>query len=61
MGKDGTCKIFRGDNFELVDSLSLGSNADHVGYDPATKYLYVGIGAFKFQDRSAGYYRYAHQ
>jgi DNA-binding beta-propeller fold protein YncE len=45
-GKDGTCKIFRGDNFELVDSLSLGSNANHVGYDPATKYLYVGIGAF---------------
>jgi len=43
-GKDGTCKIFRGDNFELIDSLSLGTNPNHVGYDPATKYLYVGIG-----------------
>jgi DNA-binding beta-propeller fold protein YncE len=43
-GKDGTGKIFRGDNFELIDSLSLGTNANHVGYDPATKYLYVGIG-----------------
>jgi hypothetical protein len=43
-GKDGTCKIFRGDNFEFIDSLPLGTNANHVGYDPATKYLYVGIG-----------------
>jgi DNA-binding beta-propeller fold protein YncE len=43
-GKDGSAKIFRGDNFELFDSLSLGTNPNHVGYDPATKYLYVGIG-----------------
>jgi DNA-binding beta-propeller fold protein YncE len=43
-GTDGTCKIFSGDNFRFVDSLSLGTNANHVGYDPATKYLYVGIG-----------------
>jgi len=43
-GKDGTVKSFRGDSFELLDSLSIGTNADHVGYDQATKYLYVGIG-----------------
>jgi len=43
-GKDGTCKIFSGDTFKLIDSLPLGTNANHVGYDPATKYLYVGIG-----------------
>jgi hypothetical protein len=43
-GKDGSAKIFRGDNFELIDSLSLGTNPNHVGYDPASKYLYVGIG-----------------
>ncbi len=43
-GKDGSGKIFRGDNFELIDSLSLGTNANHVGYDPGTKYVYVGIG-----------------
>ena len=42
--KDGTVKSFRGDSFELLDSLSIGTNADHVGYDQATKYLYVGIG-----------------
>ena len=43
-GKDGTVKTFRGDSFELLDSLSIGTNPDHVGYDQATKYLYVGIG-----------------
>src|SRR5436190_5053612 len=43
-GKDGTVKIFRGDNLELLDSLSIGVNADHVGYDQMTKYLYVGAG-----------------
>jgi len=43
-GTDGTCKIFRGDDFKLIDSLILGTNANHVGYDPASKYLYVGIG-----------------
>jgi hypothetical protein len=43
-GKDGTVKIFRGDNFELLDSFSSGTNPNHVGYDPAAKYFYVGIG-----------------
>jgi DNA-binding beta-propeller fold protein YncE len=43
-GKDGSAKISRGDNFELIDSLSLGTNPNHVGYDPGGKYLYVGIG-----------------
>ena len=42
-GRDGTVKSFRGDSFELLDSLSIGTNADHVGYDQATKYLYVGV------------------
>jgi DNA-binding beta-propeller fold protein YncE len=42
-GRDGTVKIFRGDNLGLVDSLSIGTGADHVGYDQATKYLYVGV------------------
>jgi hypothetical protein len=43
-GKDGTVKIFSGDNFKLLDSLSIGGNADHVGYDQVTKDLYVGAG-----------------
>jgi DNA-binding beta-propeller fold protein YncE len=46
-GTDGTCKIFTGDTFKLIDSLPLGTDADHVGYDPATKYLYVGFGDAK--------------
>ncbi len=46
-GTDGTCKIFTGDTFKLVASLPIGTDADHVGYDPATKYLYVGFGDTK--------------
>src|SRR5215813_2028363 len=46
-GTDGTCKIFAGDTFKLIDSLPVGTDADHVGYDPATKYLYVGYGDAK--------------
>src|SRR6266851_3740733 len=46
-GTDGTCKIFTGDKFKLIDNLPLGTDADHVGYDPATKYLYVGFGDAK--------------
>jgi DNA-binding beta-propeller fold protein YncE len=42
-GRDGTVKSFRGDSFELLDSLSIGVDPDHVGYDHLTKYLYVGI------------------
>jgi DNA-binding beta-propeller fold protein YncE len=46
-GGDGTCKIYAGDTFQLIDSLPLGEDADHVGYDPATKYLYAGYGSTK--------------
>lgn len=46
-GTDGTCKVFRSDDFKLIDSLSLGTNANNMGYDPATKYLYVGVGDAK--------------
>ena len=46
-GKDGTCKIFDGGTFKLVDSLPLGTDANHVGYDPSTKILYVGFGDAK--------------
>jgi WD40 repeat protein len=46
-GTDGTCKIFAGETFKLIDSLPIGADADHVGYDPATKYLYIGFGDAK--------------
>lgn len=41
---EGTVKIFTGDTYKLLDSVPVGIDADHVGYDPATKYLYVGVG-----------------
>lgn len=46
-GTDGTCKIFAGDTFKLIGSLPIGPDADHVGYDPRTKYLYIGFGDAK--------------
>jgi YVTN family beta-propeller protein len=46
-GTDGTCKIFDAKTLKLMDSLTIGSDADHVGYDPGTKYLYVGVGDAK--------------
>jgi DNA-binding beta-propeller fold protein YncE len=46
-GDDGTCKIYAGDTFKLIDSMPLGTDADHVGYDPATKYLYAAYGDAK--------------
>jgi WD40 repeat protein len=46
-GTDGTCKIFDGQTFRLIESLQIGVDADHVGYDPETKYLYVGFGDAK--------------
>jgi DNA-binding beta-propeller fold protein YncE len=46
-GTDGTCKIFDAETFKLIDSLAIGEDADHVGYDPATKILYVGFGDAK--------------
>lgn len=46
-GTDGTCKIFGGSDYKSIDSLAVGADADHVGYDPTTKFLYVGTGDAK--------------
>jgi DNA-binding beta-propeller fold protein YncE len=43
-------KVFRGDDLSLIATVPLGVNPNHVGYDPATKYLYVG-----FRDARAGH------
>jgi len=48
-GGDGTYKVFSGADLKLLSSVPLGINPNHVGYDPATKYLYVG-----FRDASSG-------
>jgi DNA-binding beta-propeller fold protein YncE len=46
-GTDGTYKIFAGDTLKPINSFPVGEDADHVGYDPATKYLYIGTGDAK--------------
>jgi DNA-binding beta-propeller fold protein YncE len=43
-GGDGTCKVYDGDTFKLIENLAVGTDADHVSYDPVTKYLYVSYG-----------------
>ena len=45
-GGDGTCKIFAGDT-RSINSFAVGDDADHMGYDPTTKYLYIGTGDAK--------------
>ena len=49
-GDGGNYKVFRGDDLSLASTVPLGVNPNHVGYDPATKYLYVA-----FKDNNAGH------
>src|SRR2546422_9839021 len=43
-GDAGELKIFEGTNYSLVSTVKLLEDADSIGYDPATKYLYVDNG-----------------
>src|SRR6266481_1011991 len=43
-GDAGDVKIFDGTTYKLVSSVKLLEDADSVGYDPATKYLYIDNG-----------------
>src|ERR1700682_2276525 len=43
-GDAGELKIFDGTTYSLVSSAKLLEDADSIGYDPATKYLYVDNG-----------------
>ena len=49
-GDGGNYSVFRGDDLSLVAKVPLGINPNHVGYDPAAKYLYVA-----FRDANAGH------
>lgn len=44
-GEDGTLKMFDGGSYQLLKSVSLGSDADNVRFDPERKEVYVGYGA----------------
>jgi DNA-binding beta-propeller fold protein YncE len=43
-GGTGQLKIFSGHDYQLLKSVKLLPDADSIGYDPATKYLYVTNG-----------------
>jgi DNA-binding beta-propeller fold protein YncE len=43
-GDAGDLKIFDGKTYSLVSSVKLLEDADSIGYDPATKYLYIDNG-----------------
>jgi DNA-binding beta-propeller fold protein YncE len=43
-GDAGDLKIFDGTTYSLLSSVKLLEDADSIGYDPATKYLYVDNG-----------------
>lgn len=44
-GGDGACQFFDGKTYELVQTVSLKSDADNVRCDPATEQVYVGFGS----------------
>lgn len=41
---DGMVRVFRGDTFDLLDSIQLDLGPNRVAYDPHTNLLYVGYG-----------------
>ncbi len=43
-GTTGDLKIFDGTSYQLLSSVKLLEDADSIGYDPATKYLYIDNG-----------------
>lgn len=43
-GDAGDLKIFDGKTYRLLSSVKLLEDADSIGYDPATKYLYIDNG-----------------
>ncbi len=43
-GEAGDVKIFDGTAYRLLSSVKLLEDADSIGYDPATKYLYIDNG-----------------
>src|SRR5215472_15884140 len=41
---DGVVRVFKGDTFELLDTIQLDLGPNRVAYDPHTYLLYVGYG-----------------
>ena len=43
-GDDGMVRVFRGDTFELLDSIPLEPGPNRIVYEPKSKLVYVGYG-----------------
>lgn len=43
-GGDGTLKVFDGTTYQLTGTVTLAKDADSIGYDPSSKYLYIDNG-----------------
>ena len=43
-GADGALRIFTGADYKLIKTVKLLTDADSIGYDPATHYLYIDNG-----------------
>jgi DNA-binding beta-propeller fold protein YncE len=44
IGDDGMVRVFRGDTFQLLDSIELEPGPNRIVYDPNSKLIYVGYG-----------------
>lgn len=43
--KDGTCRVYDGDSFGLLQTIDYGEDADNIRFDAAGKQVYVGYGS----------------
>ncbi len=44
-GGNGSCKVFDGNSFRLLDTVEFSADADNIRYEPHTQQVYVGFGA----------------
>jgi WD40 repeat protein len=44
-GGDGSCKVFDGNSFGLLDTVKFSEDADNLRYEPQTRQVYVGYSA----------------
>jgi DNA-binding beta-propeller fold protein YncE len=43
-GEDGSLRIIDGDSYKILKTVKLRADADSIGYDPASRYLYIDNG-----------------
>jgi DNA-binding beta-propeller fold protein YncE len=43
-GDDGTCRVFRGGDLKLLDTIKLAPGVNRIAYNPVTHQLYAGFG-----------------